>query len=1136
MKRSFWALVIAQTQVLVNDNGAKLMLIAVASAVLTPEQSGLVKNILAALMILPAVLFAPLLGWVSDRCSKRNVLVRSLWMQLIVMIIVLAGLKAHYFWIAVIGFFLLGLQCSIFSPAKQGIIKELVGSELLTKAVGWMEMTGIAGILLGSVVGGYLFDYWFNSSRDPWHAGVLVALVLSVFASLSAIICQIIERTPPQITQPFRWSLLWEHFRQMKDAYAQRSVRLCILGNGYFWGLGGAVFLTLVEFATLRIGANNPGIASAIGLSMSLLGVGIVIGAIVVGKISPHGVELGLIPVGAAGLIFGTAGLAWSHQWAPIFGSMLFCLGFFGAFFVVPLNAYLQDSIAPEARGRILSAGNLVLNLSGIAAAGFQALLSHTWHLSPAAQCWVYTIPTIGMAIYISQIMPESLLRFFLGSIARLIYRVRAEDAKHIPSTGGVLLVPNHISYVDAIILQLACPRPIRFLIFDEIYRQPFLNWGLKLLHAIPVSSKRAKTALSMTVEALRAGEVVCIFPEGQLTRTATLQKLNRGFEKIANEAHVPVVPVWMENLWGSVFSFWGGSYFWKRPQRIPFPVTVWFSRPLTPEEASVAAVRQALYDLSEKAFQARPELSSHIGREAVRNLRTRFSKVVITDAFQKGRQLKSGTLLAVAVLLSRWLKKETLKKRIGIVLPPGLGAMIVNLACALADKTPVNLNFTAGRSAVESSLQIAEIDLVLTADAFKAKVKDFPWPEHTVDIASVLKSFSKKEIVIHSILLFLLPDSFWHRNLGLPEKGDHDEAVLLFTSGSSGLPKGVVLSHRNVLANTSQIAAIFARSHLHAILGCLPIFHSFGSTVTLWWPILGGPQVVTYISPLETAKLAEIIAQYQIDLFISTPTFLRSFLKKANREQLKSLKLVVTGAEKLPVELIESFEKTFGIEICEGYGMTEASPVISVNIPNLPATLDGGEPVISRRVGTVGRMIPGISIRIRDIESGQDLSPFDSGMVWFKGANIFEGYLHDPKRTADVLKDGWYCTGDIGHIDEDGFLTIDGRITRFSKIGGEMVPHGTVEQQILEFLGPQPEGFHLVIVGIPDITRGEALVILSTHQLDMAALRSGLAQKGMPNLWIPKTVRVVESIPLLASGKFDLRACQKLAAEELVS
>jgi len=354
-----------------------------------------------------------------------------------------------------------------------------------------------------------------------------------------------------------------------------------------------------------------------------------------------------------------------------------------------------------------------------------------------------------------------------------------------------------------------------------------------------------------------------------------------------------------------------------------------------------------------------------------------------------------------------------------------------------------------------------------------------------------------------------------------------------LFTSGSSGDPKGVVLTHRNMLANVNQFGSRIALKTDERVLGCLPLFHSFGCTVTLWYPVIEGISLVTFPSPLDTDKLAKLIEKHQVNLVIATPTFLRGYLRKATAEQFKSVKLVITGAEKLPQKVADSFENKFGLPVLEGYGLTETSPVSNFNIPDGEVdSPDDKRPIIpNARPGSVGQAIPGVAMRITDPDTNQPLPLHQSGMIWLRGANIFSGYLGQEKKTKEVLQNGWFCTGDIGRVDAEGFLFIEGRRSRFSKIAGEMVPHETVEEAINSALenGSDDER-KVAVVGVPDDAKGEALVLISSVQVDSTDLRYKLLDRGIPSLWIPKQVVDVNEIPLLASGKLDIKRCEQIA------
>ncbi len=724
--------------------------------------------------------------------------------------------------------------------------------------------------------------------------------------------------------------------------------------------------------------------------------------------------------------------------------------------------------------------------------------------------------------------LSERFLRGLGAILARLIYRVTSRHAERLPE-GGFLLLPNHLTYVDALVLQLSCPRPIRFVIWDEIYRLPLFNPIFRAVGAIAISARHAKDSIRDAVELIERGEIVCIFPEGELSRSGILLRLKRGYELIARGADCPVVPVWLDQLWGSIFSFAGGKFFFKWPRHLRYPVTIEFGEPIAPADAGIATLRARFLELGESCFQQRSILRTHVAEACVRGLKRGQFHTALIDGTDHST-LSRGTLLAAGIALSRVVARDCAGRRVAIVIPPGKGAVIANLAVMLAGKVPVNLNFTAGRSAVEAAIRIADIRHCITAGIVMKKLGDFPWPDHCILLEKSMPAL-KLRIAAWRVAAAITPAALLARILGIPRIGDHEEAVILFTSGSSGDPKGVVLSHRNLLGNVSQFALMLNLRRRDALLACLPFFHSFGSTVTLWYPILEGIRSVTYPNPLDLAKNADLIERYAITLFCTTPTFLRGYLRKTEPAKLRSLELIVTGAERLPGELADVFRERFGKEVMQGYGLTETSPVASVNLPEPPAG-DGEQVQPSSRRGSVGKLAPGIAARICDPQSDAPLSLHESGMLWLRGPNIFEGYLDDPARTAEVLRDGWFKTGDLGRFDEDGFLFIEGRLSRFSKIAGEMVPHETVESRIAELFALPEDERLIAITSIPDTAKGEALVLLTARDIDAGELREKLTGAGLPNLWVPKKVLRIDTVPVLASGKLDLKACQQLAAE----
>jgi acyl-[acyl-carrier-protein]-phospholipid O-acyltransferase/long-chain-fatty-acid--[acyl-carrier-protein] ligase len=719
--------------------------------------------------------------------------------------------------------------------------------------------------------------------------------------------------------------------------------------------------------------------------------------------------------------------------------------------------------------------------------------------------------------------------------LARLLYRVRVLGASHVPEEGGAVVIANHLSYMDVVVLQLACPRPLRYMAYSGPGTGGLLGWIFRRAGVIRISPGRPSQWLRDAVRALERGELVCVFPEGEISRTGQLMAIRKGFELMARRAKVPVIPAAIDGLWGSVFSFSGNRYLWKSPRLTPTPVCVAFGEPIAHDLADGVAARKALMELGTAAFEERPSLRRHVGREAIRALARRPGSVAVIDRTSGRRVVSAARVVAAAAVLAARIRKTVPERRVGIVLPPGAGAVIANLAVMCAGKVPVNLNFTAGRAAAESSLAESGVHTVLTADALRARLADFPWPERSPDLRAELEAAGGTRAIIPWIAAaWLLPNQWVAAMMRIPGTGDREEAALLFTSGSGGSPKGVVLSHRNLLANFAQISSTSILPGSSIMLGCLPIFHSFGFTFTLWYPLVRGCLLVTSPSPLDTRALIDAIREEGVTVLLGAPTFLRPILKKAEPRDLRSLDLVVTGAEKLPEDLRLRFLERFHLEILQGYGLTETSPVSNLNQPNPPVTTSTADEQVGHRTGTVGRLLPGISARIVDPDSGADVAPGGTGILLLRGANIFSHYLGDASPGAS-LREGWFVTWDLARIDDDGFVSIEGRLARFSKIGGEMVPHGTIEQKIADSFGVDPGDVQAVVVtGIPDEAKGEALVVVTTLAISANDVRERLSSAGFPNLWIPRHVLRVGAIPVLGTGKLDIAACRRLAQEAL--
>ena len=707
---------------------------------------------------------------------------------------------------------------------------------------------------------------------------------------------------------------------------------------------------------------------------------------------------------------------------------------------------------------------------------------------------------------------------------------------EHLPAGGGFLILPSQLCYHDLMRLEQMLPgREFVYFVEQGAALAPQMSAHLEK-DAVNALSIAPSTDTTMYLQAVAAeaqqGRVLIYLPALASVVNAPMSTVPGTKLEFLLKAGVPVLPLYVQTSLDIALDI--------EPRYDESDAIFAFGKLLTGGEVNLAAYQESLLALAEQCFSAHPALNMNLAYALLCGLKKHGSGHKIIDG-KDDKTLGYDKVLAVAIALSKVIQSETKKKRVGVVLPPGIGGLIANIAVLLAGKVPVNLNFTAGRSSIEHAIKAGDLDRFITADIFVRKVQSFPWPpsKQLILVERVLPTL-KLQIGLWLALSKLLPASILASVLGVPTKGGDSEALLLFTSGSSGTPKGVVLSHRNMMSNVIQFGSRLGMKSCDSILGSLPLFHSFGCTVTLWYPIMCGVDLVTYPSPLEVKKLAELIEKHRVSLMISTPTFLRGYLRGVNKESLTSIKLCVTGAEKLPATVADAFEAKFGKRVYEGYGLTETSPVSNVNLPNpLPLGDESAGYVWlpSHRQGSVGQMVPGLAVRITHAETFQRQSIHSSGMIWFKGANIFTGYLNDAKRTAEVMdENGWFRTGDIGRVDMDGFLYIEGRLSRFSKIAGEMVPHETVEEALIKAMGLENEASRkIAIVGVPDPDKGEALILLTAvaggpeHQ-EILDLRYRLLEKGLPPLWIPKKMIRVADIPILSSGKLDVQSCEKIA------
>ncbi len=700
-----------------------------------------------------------------------------------------------------------------------------------------------------------------------------------------------------------------------------------------------------------------------------------------------------------------------------------------------------------------------------------------------------------------------------------------------VPSE-ACLIVPSRLDFKEMQLLEKRLNRSkIAYLAEESSAFEPeitqHLQGGKVDALAFSLQDPDQETVQEHLKSLIDAGTTLIYLPGNRKSFSGAASQVPGEALKYLADLGLPTLPIYVENPRESRLSFESAS---------SLPTAVFVTEGKVHPQPSAASILQSFHHCSNLAYESRSFLEGSLASALFSGLRKAGSSRSWFDGSDDS-ELPYDKLLAVAIAFSQVIQKTVSKSRVGIVLPPGKAGTIANLAVIFAGKVPVNLNFSASHEAINSAIEQSGIDRYITADPFVRKMPDFPWPPNR-DLIFLERELPKlkKSIKRWYLANKFLPASFIASRLDLDDRRDDDEAVLLFTSGSSGAPKGVVLTHRNLLANVHQFASRLGFPPDSKLLGCLPLFHSFGLTVTLFYPLIEGLNMVSYPSPLDSKRLGDLIEMHRVALLLSTPTFLRGYMRRVAPEKLKCLKVVVTGAEKLPPSLAQSFCDRFGHFPMEGYGLTETSPVTNFNLPDP----EGEAHFVARhRPGSVGRFVGGMAVRITNPASEKDLPITESGMIHLKGPNIFQGYLNQPEKTAEVIKDGWFVTGDVGRVDEDGFLYIEGRISRFSKIAGEMVPHEKLEATINEVLQLDGEAERrIAVVGVPDDKKGEAIVLLSTlesraPQQEVIDLRYKLLDAGIPSLWCPKVIQTVEEIPVLASGKLDIRGCAELAAKQ---
>ncbi|WP_373818209.1 acyl-[ACP]--phospholipid O-acyltransferase [Glaesserella sp.] len=1095
-----------------------------------------------AMILLPFIfLFSPS-GFINDKYSQTKVIRVSAVSAIFITAAILLSYLGGAFEVAFILTLILATQSAIYSPAKYSIIKQIVGTDNLGRANGIIQALTIVAILFSSFAFSFLFETFYVEGDNPsaiLSSMSIIGISLVVFSVIEAIFAfriPFFKADEPRRHETFEMKkyLSLGYLKQnMRLLRRDKNIWLSIVGLSIFWGVSQVIVAAFPAHYKAIFDSDNAIVIQAI---LAVSGIGLIVGSTIAGSMSKHHIEHGIVPVGALGIFLAIFFLASSSSVAVMtFCSFLF--GAFGGMFIVPLNATIQFFAPEKSSGKIMAGNNFVQNVSMViflllSIAFVSANIATTGLLLFAA-----FICLIGSFYAVIQ-LPHLFTRLLLLPILKTGYRFNVEGLKNLPQSGGVLLLGNHISWIDWMVLQAASPRAVKFVMYRGIYNKWYLKWFLKWFKVIPIGAGSSKESIEQVRQLLANGEVVALFPEGHISYNGQINEFQRGFELAVQDwENICIVPFYLRGLWGSSFSRADGHYKALTKTRGKRDILVAFGKPIH-EFIDRSAMKQKVVELSFSSWEkfiARQEPFTH---EWLDMAKSNLFKTCSVDSM--GMSLNNAKFITAVLVFSKLIRKQFGdSKHIGVLLPSSSIGAIVNMALFVSGKVPVNLNYTLSEQSMAAALNKAGITKVITSEKFLDKLsgKGFDYSSLLSDKTVMVEQLSQtvtKKARTRAFLTALLAPAWWIKLMHFSDVKLDDTATILFSSGSEGEPKGIELTHKNLLTNIKQISELLNFRKDDVILNSLPIFHSFGLTVTTLLPLCVGIKMVSVPDPTDGALVGKMAARYNASILFGTSTFFRLYTKNKKLHPLmfQNVRMVVAGAEKLKADVKEAFRIKFGLDIYEGYGTTETAPVAAVNMPNI-LERDSLKELTFNKVGSVGMPLPGTIIKIVDPNTLEELAVGEDGLIVIGGGQVMKGYLNEPEKTAEVIAeiDGirYYKTGDKGHIDEQGFVTIVDRYSRFAKIGGEMISLGSVEALLAPVLG---DDVAFVTTNVPDDKKGEAVVLLVKSELSLDEINDKIKNADIAPLMLPSAVFLVDEIPTLASGKVDFKGAKSKATE----
>ena len=1117
----FWPLFVTQFLGAFHDNvfkNALVVLIVFQLAADAPDDSKVLVTIATALFILPFILFSAMGGQLADKLPKQNVIRKVKLAEIGIAFLGALALFTGSIFLSFVTLFALGVQSAFFGPSKYSYLPEQLRQDELIGANALMNTGTFLAILFGTLIGVVLVGL---------HFGIALVSALNIatacFGYLSALKIKPTQARAPELKIDF--NPFTETFQILKTTFAQKpGVVKSILGVAWFYFLGSVFMTQFPNFAKGTLGADE----GVLAFFLMMFSVGIAAGGLLNNRLLKSQVEAIYVPLASIGITIFSLDLYFAsnlparesviglgaflsdfHHWRIILdiGMIAVC----GGLFVVPLNAIIQHHTEDTNRSRVI-AGSAILNACFVftASAISVLLLGLGWEIRDLFLAFAFM--NVAAAIYICALLPDYLLKSILQGLFKFLYKVEVRGLENYEKAGDrAVIVSNHVALLDPPLLAAFLPGKPMFAVGSAVAEWFWLKPFLKLVDAFPLDPTNPFSMKSLLRE-VEKGKKCVIFPEGRLTETGALMKVYEGPGMVADKADAMILPVRLDGVQHTPFARLKGKVPLKNFPKIT--ITILPPRKFKIDEhlsgrARRAAAGRQLYDVMEEMMFMTSDREQTLYQAL---LKARYvngdNATIIEDA--EFKPLKFKKLLQGTVVLGRKFENITQRREnIGVLLPNSVGCAVTFFALQAIGRVPAMLNFSAGALALTSACQTAEIKTILTSRRFieLGRLEEIE-KELSKHARLVYLEDIKMDVGLLDKLAALItnPKSMHKSYDVLPE----EPALILFTSGSEGMPKGVVLSHGNIMSNIVQLSSRVDFNRQDVVFNCLPMFHSFGLTGGTLLPIWSGVRSFLYPSPWHYRIVPELVYATNATIMFGTDTFLNGYARMAHPYDFYRMRYIFAGAEKVKDETRAMYMERFGVRILEGYGATETAPALAVNAP------------MHVKAGTVGRLLSGIEYRLEDVPGVEQ-----GGRLYVKGPNIMLGYYKaDKPGVLQPPAEGWYDTGDIVDIDDSGYVTILGRAKRFAKIAGEMVSLTSVEAMIAKVY-PDAQN---AVVAIPDPKKGEQLILVTTQDgAQRSDISSYASANGISELSVPKTIINIKELPVLGSGKTDYPAVQTL-------